>query len=220
MQHSLRNTLSVGTILILTLISFTLMGSKPVSAQAEQETPVETTSGSFTYVANSGDNLTLLVRKSVQLYTASNNTELSEGQKIAAETCAVQKMGAFELNVGQEVVVTEADIKEAVEKSTSLNESQIATWASYGPIARTTDTKPTSAPEYVATEDLTVTEPTEEPEGAEEPANTTEATLTDATDDEEADQAPWYWWVIGGGALAGMWYVLGGNEVIASRRKK
>lgn len=214
MSSSLRKSLNVGIILLTVVLLSVLILGNSASAQAE---PEDTSNSNFSYEAETGDSLTLLVRRSIELYSQNNEIELSEGRAIAAETCAVQEMGAFELNVGQAVEVTEENVKSAVTKAQDLDEAAEARWAAYGPISRNiTTVQPVSAPEYVETEDIK--QPLEvKVEDDSKTSQIVENTNTEATDSEDA---PWYWWAIGGSAIGAMWYVLGGNEAVKNRRKK
>lgn len=230
MSYSLRTKLNVGLLLLMFACLFAF-SANPVSAQESTEESNQNSS-TFVYRAEAGDNLTQFVRKSIALYASNNEVELSDGQAIAAETWIVQDMGAYELNVGQEVTVEESAVADAVSRANGLEQAVANRWAAYG-ITRDVDVQPVSAPSYVGTDDLKVEEePTTNDSTNDEVATETEGgsdenqdvgstdSTSETTESNDSDDAPWYWWLIGALAIAALWYVLGGNEAVKNRRKK
>ncbi|MEM6997619.1 MAG: hypothetical protein AAF413_01775 [Patescibacteria group bacterium] len=225
MSNSLTKHLMVGLTLILSIFAFGAILSGSAAAEGEK----------FTYTAESGDNLTELVRKSVQLYADGNDITLSAGQVIAAETCVVNTLGAFEIQAGEQVEVPVSEISEAVSTVSSYSDARAQSWVdATGGIDQTlVGVNPTTAPAFVPNTELQSENPdtsgdaTAGSDGdAESSDQNSENTNDDASNDQAAtetdgddDGAPWYWWLIGIGAVGAMWYILGGNEIIAERRK-
>lgn len=219
MSNSLTNRLMVGLSLTIALVATMMLSQGNVYAQVDD--------GDFVYEAQAGDNLTKLARKSVQLYADANDITLSTGQVIAAETCVVNKIGASELTVGQVVELPATTVADAVTSVSNYSEARSATWSTGRSIDQAlSGVNPTSAPAYVSSEQLAAATDaeatTDEVTAADNPDSSDSsdtATATTEDTDDDSDGAPWYWWLIGVGAVGAMWYILGGNEIIAERRK-
>lgn len=238
MGISITKKLNVGFLLALTFLLAVVSFSATASAQednAEASEPdtSEQSGTSFEYVAQPGDNLTKLARRSVELAASNAAVELNAGQAIAAETMIVDQLGGYELNVGQDVSISEQLVTDAISSATNLSDTAVSRWASYGPITRSVASNPVSGPDYLTEEDTKQPEPEPETtpdngengevaaEGAgENSSDQAVEIVSEGGDSKEDDEnAPWYWWLIGGGALGAMWYVLGGSDIIKNRRK-
>ncbi|MCA9349333.1 hypothetical protein KC878_04320 [Candidatus Saccharibacteria bacterium] len=219
MSYAISKKLNVG--ILLTLVLCALFGGR-VSAQ-DAAAGADQPQARFSYSVKAGDNLTKLVRRSIELYAGNADISLSQGQAIAAETEVVQAMGAYELNIGQTVDIDEQAVMTAVESAKLLSTAAEQRWNAYGPIKRNlVDISPVSAPSYVQTE--TSNPNTENPADTSSDNNTSsdQASTQESADDVAGtDQsAAWYWWFVGGGAIGAMWYVLGGSEAVKARKTK
>lgn len=113
-------------------------GSSSVSAQKAESTKAPE---NYSYVAQSGDSFTVLARKAVQTFGVNEKVNLSLAQILFAESNLAVAAGQPELNVGQAVKITKADVKSWVEKAKKLNEADKAAWATYVPFVATWDTR-------------------------------------------------------------------------------
>ena len=108
----------------------TVSKSRDTEAQA-----VSASSSSYIYRTQKGDNLTYFARRSIQLYLETRpSTVLETSQIIAAETHIVQTMGAFDLEVGQIVMINLPLVASEVELADQLSEQEKSCWARYEPI--------------------------------------------------------------------------------------
>lgn len=87
----------------------------------------------YNYVAQPGDTYSEMARKAVQTYGKKYNVKLSLGQILFAETNLTQQAGSPYLEVGQNVVVQEADAKNWIQKAQKLDASTVALWNAYVP---------------------------------------------------------------------------------------
>ncbi|MDX1766105.1 MAG: hypothetical protein R3313_04100 [Candidatus Saccharimonadales bacterium] len=174
--------------------------------QTEQESvsepvaePTASLPESFDYVAEECNNLTLLVRKSLQIYDAqTEDVELTSAQIIYAETNVTQKMGSFMLDIGDEVSVPRELVDEFATSSQDLSPGTLAAWDSYTP---TVDFELDDiAPVNVSiTEDNTIVE---------SETLTDQSPLTELGEAESDDNASPVWWFVGIGSVLLLWYVL------------
>lgn len=101
-------------------------------AQAENNEGSEAEAKSpYSYTTQSGDSYTKIARKAVQTYGVNNNVNLSGAQIVAAETFLTNEAGSPSLTTGQEVSISEASVKAAVEKAQGLDETTLARWEKY-----------------------------------------------------------------------------------------
>ena len=107
--------------------------------------------GDYVYEAQTGDNLTYLARKSVQIYLEGEpQINFETSQVIAAETHIVQDLGAFELAIGQEVAIDVTLVADHIDSANELDESAKACWARYEPIRETLDfIEPVALPQVI-----------------------------------------------------------------------
>ena len=102
---------------ILLATFFVVAGSLILSgsqAKAETESSVQDT---YSYKASEGDNLSYVVRDSINQYLKSNDKKLNAAQRVYAETNIVNDMGAYWLDVNQDVQVSKAKVQEYVNSS-------------------------------------------------------------------------------------------------------
>ena len=114
----------VSSAVIMIAATFILGGSS-VHAQEQQS------AGTYDYVASGGDNLSYVVRDSINRYCNDNGEDLNAAQRIYAETNTVNDMGAYWLDVNQDVHVSKAKLKDYIGSSKSLTPSQQAAWQKY-----------------------------------------------------------------------------------------
>lgn len=128
----------VGAAAFVALASFVVATTVPahsVSAQAA-DTEISTSQADapknpYAYVAQTGDNYSVLARKAVQTMGILDNVNLSQAQIVAAETSLAAEAGFPELNEGQAVTFTTDAVKKAVEAVQKLDATQQAAWAYY-----------------------------------------------------------------------------------------
>jgi hypothetical protein len=92
-------------------------------------------SGTYDYVAQSGDSYSLMARKAVQTYGVINNVNLSGAQIIFVETNLTLAAGSPVLNLGQQVSIDGNLVAEWIEKAQELTEGQQAEWQVYANVA-------------------------------------------------------------------------------------
>lgn len=116
---------------ILLATFFVVAGSLILSgsqAKAETESSVQDT---YSYKASEGDNLSYVVRDSINQYLKSNDKKLNAAQRVYAETNIVNDMGAYWLDVNQDVQVSKAKVQEYVNSSESLDQNTQTAWQYY-----------------------------------------------------------------------------------------
>lgn len=152
----------------------------------------------FKFIAEPCDNLTKLVRRSLLVYDDQNNQiELTEEGIVFAETNIVQMLGAYMLDIGDEVVIDAELVEKYAMESLGLSESQVAAWSIYVPVV-----------DY----DL---EHTQQPINLEQVVQD----ISDAMDidepdepDEEDESVSAIWWVAGIASAVFVWYLLWRRE--------
>ena len=105
--------------------SLILSGSQ---AKAETENGVQDT---YSYKASEGDNLSYVVRDSINQYLKANDKKLNAAQRVYTETNIVNDMGAYWLDVNQDVQVSKAKVQEYVNSSESLDQNTQTAWQYY-----------------------------------------------------------------------------------------
>lgn len=189
--------------LCLTLVS-------PVRAQDGESGQEAATDGfipdRYDFTVEEGNNMTVLVRRALQLYDqAKADLELSAALTIYCETNIVQDMGARDLIFPGEVIsVPTPRIEQYTNSARGLSTGATAAWQAY---ADNADFEVAATPSNVAVAD----------DGSvSDPAQPTEPTPTDApqttSDRAGENDANWYWWFIGAGTIAVIWYVLWRRE--------
>ena len=205
MSINFKSTLTICSFITIVMIGLLALSlTTPAIAEVENIQVTETTIqieqsiqvepipsdfqfGSYVYRAQKGDNLTYFARRSIQLYLESNNNSpyLETDQIIAAETHIVQDLGAFEVEVGQEVGIDVALVRHYVQQVTILDEVSRGRWAIYEPIRQSLDfIEPLSIPYSLnfdeATEEIQTNE-TDLTEGVLTEEIPIEETLTEET---------------------------------------
>lgn len=198
---------AAGAVTLLFLGAF----SGSANAQTEEPAPEGTESAqsdgfvpeTYEYTVETGNNVTLLVRRALQLFDqAKTDIALSQAQALYCETNIVQAMGAKDLIYpGEKITVDSKSVEQFANSSQQLTAAQVAAWQVYADQAdfELDNIAPTTV---VVNEDGTVTEP----EIEEAPSNSPTTDLTPSED--ESKGTGWYWWFIGAGTVAVIWYFL------------
>lgn len=184
----------------------TTQDSDEASAENVQ-TPVTPASvpESFEYVAIDCNNLTQLVRRSVQIFDAeSDEVELSPAAIIFAETNIVQKMGSFQLDIGDKVSVPRDLVAQYAQMSAGLSEIQLAAWDRYAQNVNFELVEIAEPTNITVAPDNTIT-PVDE---AADEELSDESPLTELEAESEQDNASVIWWFVGIGAVLLLWYIL------------
>lgn len=192
------------------------LSAKPVQAQEGNEQPAGDTAQSdnngfvpdqYQYTVKEGDNLTLLVRRAIQLFDqARNDLSLSAAKTIYCETNIVQDMGARDLIYpGEKISVNAVEIERYTTSAEDLSAALVAAWQAYADKANL-DVATITPTNVTVADDGQVSDPTTEaqPQPSSAQTNTTPA--------DNQDSNTWYWWFIGAGTVAIIWYVLWRRE--------
>lgn len=121
---------------ILLATFFIVAGSLVVNisqVKAESQNKAQDT---YSYKASEGDNLSYIVRDSINQYAKDNDKKINAAQRMYAETNIVNDMGAYWLDINQDVQVSKAKVQEYVNNAESLDADTEAAWQYY---ADTTD---------------------------------------------------------------------------------
>lgn len=94
--------------------------------ESQDESHNEDVSGN-SYTAADCQSLTELVRADI----STRNDSLTSEQRVAAETWATQELGAYDLNLGQNVTLSEDVINKSIERAEALSASEQKAWAPY-----------------------------------------------------------------------------------------
>lgn len=162
--------------------------------------PTAAPEATYEYKTPKGCSLSLLARRSLQLYDqADDKVSLSEAQIIYAETNIVSGIGPRLLNVDEVVKINKSLVEDFAKKSQDLSAAKIAAWQSYAKRAnfKLDDINPVSgsATSSSQTDDSTQSKAAE---GGDQAKNS----------DKAKQPTPWYWWVIGGSTLGILYYLL------------
>lgn len=176
--------------------SLILNGSQ---AKAETENGVQDT---YNYKASEGDNLSYVVRDSINQYLKANDKKLNAAQRVYTETNIVNDMGAYWLDVNQDVQVSKAKVQEYVNSSESLDQDTQNAWQYYADetdIQATIDGEKTSveqnkiaaeqkAAEQAAATGATSSESNSESTNSENNSSSSEQSKTEETNKTEDDK--------------------------------
>lgn len=190
-------------------MSLLLVWTTPVHAQEETPTPQDKPADSqnYDYVAKKSNNLTLLVRRSLQLYDESNDQiTLSEAQIIYAETNIVRDLGSYGLDIGQMVSVPGELLAKYAQSSQSLSPSQIAAWDRYVRVAQfdLSNIQPSNATAAKNTEESKSDQPAADDQQSSEKA-------ADQNKNENTNKnggADWWWYAVLAAVILSLWYWL------------
>lgn len=172
--------------------------------QSQVDAPQTSTPQTFEYIARRSNNLTLLVRRSLQLHDESNDQiNLSEAQVIYAETNIVRQLGSFQLDVGQEVSVPIDLVKQFAQSSQSLTERETAAWNKYARRAdfSLSDIQPVNADDAALQTDDKSTDlsANEQQQAGQNQAQSQQGSQDGGTD--------WWWFASLAGVLLVLWYI-------------
>lgn len=140
MQNTLKYT--IGGVILGLSIALLMLAAQPARMVSADEGEAGHTHSSdeksntdqpsdYTYKAQIGDSYTKIARKAIQTYGINNKVNLSPAQIIFAETQLTEAAGAPELEVGQEVKLTNDSVKKHVEEAQKLSKSQESAWNVY-----------------------------------------------------------------------------------------
>lgn len=87
--------------------------------------------GDYTAQAEKGDSYTIIARRAIQQVVEQRQTQLSDAQKLAAETFLASNAGFPLLEVGQTVTILTTDIVSAIERASALSQDQQNVWLAY-----------------------------------------------------------------------------------------
>lgn len=110
---------------------FVVAGSLIISGNSVKAETENNTQDTYSYKASEGDNLSYVVRDSINQYLKSNDKKLNAAQRVYAETNIVNDMGAYWLDVNQDVQVSKAKVQEYVNNSESLDQDTQNAWQYY-----------------------------------------------------------------------------------------
>lgn len=115
--------------------------SNPSQAKASdtpdttKDTSSNSSNGDYSYTAVSGDAYSWFARKAVSSYMSSAKVDLSPAQRLAAEADLTTRAGSPLLEIGQQVTLSAAGVKAAVDAARQLSGAQQAAWQAYVPLA-------------------------------------------------------------------------------------
>lgn len=211
--------LSIGATICVTLLLFA--GGGVANAQADttaEQTQSATTEVSteqqyvptaYDYTVVKDNNMTLLVRKSIQLYDqATPGVSLNEAQTVFAETNIIKDMKASNLiHPGTDVKIDSSLVEKYANTSQDLSETVLAAWQAFANHARF-DLSYIKANNVVKDTSGNLVNP----DTLVQAQNTDQATspaLTDlATTTNSDSSSAWYWWFVGLGTVALLWYIV------------
>lgn len=101
--------------------------NNPSQSSTATATVVKETDTVYEYTIGEGESYTTLARRAV----ASIDGSLSPAERVAAETKLTQDAGGEWLGVGQELSLTKATVREAVDWAKNLGVEQKAAWQPY-----------------------------------------------------------------------------------------
>ncbi len=176
-------------------------------------TPASQSQAQYTFVATSGDSLTLFARRAVDQYAKEQKVNITPAARVYAETNIVQELGSRFLNLGENVSIPRALVEKYVKSSQTLSADTVAAWDVYAAQVDFASSLATPAP--------APTTPTQQPSTTDQSTqnNDQNKDAADKKDDSATKSStPWYWWPIGIATLAGLYYILGGKP--AKQEKK
>lgn len=173
----------------------------------------------YTFVTAKGQNLSLLVRRALQLYDQKNEAiTLTSAAAMFAETNIVKHLESRLLQTGEQVRIEQTLIEEYVQKSQHLSPQRLAAWQRYAKRAnfelnhiqpvQTSSTR-TEDPSSTQTDDKKSPE-TDHKDTDTDKGGITSEVKTDA--DEQRQTLPAFWWFAGLVALGIMYYLLGRRQ--------
>lgn len=85
-------------------------------------------SNNYTYIAQSGDSYTTIVRRAINEHGGSN---LNSAQKIAAETKFIELTGQMEVDIAQNVTINNTMLSRAIEFARTISPDEQKVWQVY-----------------------------------------------------------------------------------------
>lgn len=174
--------------------------STAVSAKSEVSVTETKQLPDYRYTARPCDSLTKLVRRSVMIYDANNKLlALTKARIIYVETNIVQDMGAYLLDIGDNVVISGQLIASYVNKSFNLSVNQLKAWQRYVPSVDF-ELSNIQQPKNLGTVKAKI-------------ADFLDQVDTDTkTDEDTSKNSSPIWWYAGIGSVAIVWYLLWKRE--------
>lgn len=126
----MKRVLLLSTLIIvlgLVCIIFTSSPKNVFAANAPRQSPVT----AYEYVARPGDSLSILARKSLQLYAKAKNIELSPATTMYCENNVATRLGNRRLEINERVSIPFDLLQQYIVSSRSLNAGQLAAWDNY-----------------------------------------------------------------------------------------
>lgn len=164
----------------------------------------------YVYTVEECNNMTLLVRRSLQLFDDnSDNVSLSEAQIIYAETHITRELGARDLIYpGETIVVDRALVERYAQHSQNVPTHEIQAWQTYAELAdfALTDIMPQNTEDTgQPTDDTSATRDNEQTPDVDENTNDRQ---TEQPQQENGVSEAWPWLLLGAGTVALLWYAL------------
>jgi hypothetical protein len=182
----------------------TLQKTQSADATPTPPTPQQTSQpSSFHYTVKAGQNLTLLVRKSVLLYDQQRtDLSLSEPQVTFVESYVVDALGSKQVDIGDSISIETALLDTYIQKALELNAYQVSTWQPYADQSDfdLKDIQPDSAGFVNAKDEKT--SPTIDVK------NDLDTNFKNTVSKTNHSSAFWYWTLSGFGALSIAYYLL------------
>ncbi len=181
----------------------------PEEAVEEAPATEEAAGPMFRFVAKECDAMTFMARKSLILFDEANeDISLSEEAIVFAETNIIQESGPRLLEIGETVTIDSTLVEKFARESENLSDAQIAAWSVY---TGNVDFELAEVEPVNDVAQAVTPEADREAEAQEQAAAAAESSggddLSDADTVSESITSP-IWWVAGGGAVAGLWYLL------------
>lgn len=179
-----------------------LAEEKPSEPQQQTKTVVQPTV-SYVYTTPPGCSLSLLARRSLQLYDRDKTDfSLSPEQAIYAETNIAKQLGDRWLNEGEKVTIDRSLIEDFARKSQALTTEQTTVWQFYAQQAdfNVSYINPENSEQSAAKSSQQPGSDTVTNESQQKP-NSTSAT-------PKSSSPAWYLWLIVGAALGGMYLLM------------
>lgn len=222
----MKKLINISALVVVLAISVLFLGVNTAQAQENESENNSNQTGqtveveSYKYEVQPGDNQSLLVRRSIQIYAESAGLEVSEAVAMYCETNVVQDMGGTWLEVGDNVAVPISTIQKYIDNSVELSDRQMRNWRTWADkadfnISHIQPTNLNAAEESVENTERQRRE--EDPDnedgtGAEEQEATNEEANASQTNDSD-DASSWWIWI----GLAAI--VLGGAYWVRSRNQ-
>ena len=124
----MRRIILLASLLITLGIIIAVSSPKTVLAADNSKTPPIT---SYDYIARPGDSLSLLTRKSLQLYAQVKNTQLSPAATMYCENNVATKLGNRRLEINERVSIPFDLLQQFIVSSRDLTASQLVAWGEY-----------------------------------------------------------------------------------------